>query len=394
MKEIINMKNKVLLLTLVSTCLLVACNNSKGKKEGSKGDEPFIDNLSAEIGSYYTEAQLNYLNNDDPSNTTPYNGNMSVGAPNPVVLSWEGLSKDCVLTIYNEDMEVEEAFGLDGNSYELYNLEFDKTYYWNVASEDEKIISETMSFVIPRTVNGPRNLKIDGVENVRDIGGWSHKDNEGKLVPYMKQGMLYRSGRFNEDKATSVTPSITEDGIYELAYHLGIKTEVDLRRTGTNEVGSLTDQSVLGETVNYVQLPMIYEGQNILTYIGTAPRGSDTYSYNNPGAIKSFFELLADVNNYPINFHCSIGKDRTGCLAYLVEALMGFDEETIYRDYMFTNFANAGMCKLQDDVLNRYGATLNEYHGDNLQEKTYNYLHEEIGLTEEILNSVISILGV
>ena len=79
-------------------------------------------------------------------------------------------------------------------------------------------------------------------------------------------------------------------------------------------------------------------------------------------------------------------------MAYLIEGLLGFDQETMYRDYMFTNFANAGMCKLTD-ITDRYGKTLDEYpNGANLQEKIYNYLNQEIGVSKDNLDSIINIL--
>ena len=163
-----------------------------------------------------------------------------------------------------------------------------------------------------------------------------------------------------------------------------------MRRTSTNEVGGLTNKSVLGDGVNYVQLPMVYGGNNILTFKGKV--SGDTYEYDNPAMIKSFFDLLADSNNYPINYHCSIGKDRTGCLSYLLEGLMGFDQEAMYRDYMFTNFADAGMCKLTD-VTTRYGKTIDDYTvGETLQEKVYNYLNQEVGVSVDNLDRIIEIL--
>ena len=71
---------------------------------------------------------------------------------------------------------------------------------------------------------------------------------------------------------------------------------------------------------------------------------------------------------------------------------MGFDQETMYRDYMFTNFADAGLCKLTD-ITDRYGKTINEYeHGENLQGKVYNYLNEVIGVSKEKLDNIITIL--
>ena len=205
----------------------------------------------------------------------------------------------------------------------------------------------------------------------------------------MKQGMIYRSGRFNEDKANPVKVTVTSDGLYELKHHLRIKTEIDLRRSSTNEIGSLTS-SPLGEDVNYYNLPMYYGGNNILTFKGTASK--DDYQYNNPAKIKEFFDILAVRDNYPIDFHCSIGKDRTGCMAYLIEGLLGFDQEIMYRDYMFTNYSQAGMCKLKDDIKDRYGKTLDSYEGETLQEKVYNYLNNVIGVSKENLDTIIDIL--
>ena len=211
--------------------------------------------------------------------------------------------EDYLVHIYegnNTDNEV-VSYQTNTNSFDFYNTKLGQDYTIKVTSLDTSIQpSEIVSFL--SDARGPRNLYVEGVENVRDLAGFGH----------MKQGMIYRSGRFNEDKQ-DVVVTIGESGIYELNNHLKIKTEIDLRRTSTNEVGGLTDTSVLGEHVKYVQLPMYYGGNNILTFKGKASK--DDYFYDNPKEIANFFELLADENNYPIDFHCSIGKDRTGCLA-------------------------------------------------------------------------------
>ena len=133
---------------------------------------------------------------------------------------------------------------------------------------------------------------------------------------------------------------------------------------------------------------MYYGGENVLTYVGER----NSFLYDNPARIKEFFELLSDRNNYPIDFHCAIGKDRTGCMAYLIEALCGMKEEYLYRDYLFSNFAKiSGICKT-DDIDDRYGATLKAYEGETLQEKTYKYLNEVIGVESEKLDAIKDIL--
>lgn len=369
---------------LLVACFTVSCGSKSvdslnvGQREVTKeAEEVLVNGIQNPIR--HTDIQLAYLNSEDYSDTTPYNGNMSVSAPKPVVLSWKRNGwKSVLLNIYKDKelKNLDVSYHVMGDSFDFYNTEVGQTYYVTVQGGTEE--SEPVSFTIGE--KGPRNLFIEGVENVRDLGGW------GKI----KQGMIYRSGRFNEDKEETPKASIGENGLIEMNDHLKIKTEIDLRRTSTNEVGGLTNKSVLGDSVKYIQLPMYYGGNNILTFKGKASK--DDYDYDNPAKIKEFFEILAVKDNYPIDFHCSIGKDRTGCLAYLVEALLGFDQETLYRDYMFTNFANAGMCKLKEDIIDKYGTTLNEYEGTDLANKTYKYLNEVVGVAASTLDSVIDIL--
>ena len=374
--------NKVVKISfaLATVALLTACSAPSNLKVTGSG--------------HFTDEQSAYLKSENITDTTPYNGNMSLSAPKPTILKWSGNSfNGYKVNLYKDEALQELAFSYSTkkNSLEFYNEELLTTYYWNVTAGGS--VSKTFSFKNTIDVAGPRNLNIDGVENFRDIGGWGVLTENG-YKRYMKQGMVYRSGRFNEDKADEVTITVSNEGLKEVKDNLKIKTEIDLRRSSNNEIGSLTS-SALGEDVNYYNLPMLYEGKNLLTWTGKS--GKDTYEYNNPAMIKRFFEILSDENNYPVNFHCSIGKDRTGCLAFLLEGLLGFDQDVMNRDYMFTNFANAGMCKLQDDIYNsgRYGYTLENYtNGETINDKIYNYLKDEIGVEEEKLDNIISILKV
>lgn len=384
------MTKSKLLAYLSISLLLVGCGSGESTSSSKESNTGTIEAVftSFTVSGYetrHTDIQLAYLDSTNYEDTTPYDGNLSKSAPNPVHLVWEctgGTGNYNVLISESESFETPLAqYSVQGNEFDFYNTELGKTYYARIdALGNGTVSSEVKNFTTDS--RGPRNLYIEGVENVRDLGGWGD----------LKQGMLYRSGRLNEDKTDEVTPSITESGIYEMNNVLKIKTEIDLRKTSTNEVGSLTDTSVLGSEVNYVQLPMCYNGNNILTYQGKV--SGDDFTYDNPARIKDFFDILSDETNYPIDFHCSIGKDRTGCLSYLVEGLMGASEENLMRDYMFTNFSKAGWCK-PADINEKYGKTLSEYeNGSSLQEKIYNYLNAEVGVSTETLDKVISILSV
>ena len=106
--------------------------------------------------------------------------------------------------------------------------------------------------------------------------------------------------------------------------------------------------------------------------------------------IKQIIELFADKSNYPIIFHCSAGADRTGMISYLLNGLYGVEKEQSLRDYFLTNFSQQSTYRDFNKISGRYVKTLDAYHGENLNEKIYNYLKEEIGVSDEKLNAIIS----
>ena len=61
---------------------------------------------------------------------------------------------------------------------------------------------------------------------------------------------------------------------------------------------------------------------------------------------RKFFRLLQDESVYPVVFHCSAGQDRTGSLAYILEALLGVDDEHLADEWAYTGFYNRshGFC--------------------------------------------------
>ncbi len=68
-------------------------------------------------------------------------------------------------------------------------------------------------------------------------------------------------------------------------------------------------------------------------------------------------------------FHCTQGKDRTGCAAMLILSALGVSEDIILEDYMLTNIFNAGLIEndrkmllsrgIKEDELKKYMFVLN-----------------------------------
>ena len=103
-----------------------------------------------------------------------------------------------------------------------------------------------------------------------------------------------------------------------------------------------------------------------------------------------FSDILADENSYPLIFHCNIGTDRTGMIAYLLNGLLGVEDEYLFRDYLFSNFGNIGGARTMNNIKNNYVATIKRTEGNTLSERIANYLIS-IGVASEDLEAIKSI---
>lgn len=329
----------------------------------------------------YNEWQLKYITSDDYEDTGVASGTMDWSRPTPINIAWQTSGADAQdidgykLKII-EGEQVVKTYKVEKNhsSASITNLKMRTNYVLelNALYHDEIISTIKKNIIIDQ--NGPRLMDVEGVDNMRDLGGYG-----------LKQGLIYRCGRLSEEDGKD---KITASGKTTMLDELNIKSEIDLRRYDEN--GGIT-ASPLGSGVSYLHLPMVYGGNNIATYKGTY----EGYEYDNPKQIKDFFTYLSEESHYPLVFHCSIGKDRTGCLAYLLEGLLGMEEEYLIRDYLFSNFAQIGsICKVKDVTgNNKYGQTIKECEGETLSEKVKNFLTSEtIGLDNSVIEKVISIL--
>ena len=327
--------------------------------------------------------------------------------PDPITLTWEGEPSDGYYVELSPDPAFEEdvrSFTTEENSVDVYNLYIRTQYYWRVAPSEE-LIDEGAVYSFTTSPQGPRNLYIDGVTNVRDLGGYELEDGSGVI----RQGLIIRGGRLNlsnanDDKVTfSEEPDyfeilITDEGIDTMLSELGVKTELDVRTNdeidesemGYNEIGNMDNDRIPG--LEYVNIPLWYYG-------GDMAVDNNITRLDNPERLREIFELLADEDNYPIFFHCNIGTDRTGTLAFLLGALCGESLDDMLVDNAFSNFGNisagVGRTNRNNSVITGdtgYLATVNAYPGDTLPERTENALMDICGISKETLDRVREIL--
>lgn len=309
---------------------------------------------------FHTQVQNDYLSGNYTNATVYAVGEAELSRPKPITLSWKVKASEYIIEIKPVGEDKAWTYNTTTKSIDIYNLQSMTNYEWFVNGEKQGEF---------KTAAGLRNLYIDGLTNVRDIGGY--KGSGG----FVKQGMLIRSSKLTDDDTGEVL--ITSEGVEELK-RLGIKTELDLRdiepdSDGNIEQGGITSSVIDG--ANYISLPM---------------KSGGNYLQLNRSVLPDLFKILANEDNYPILFHCSIGTDRTGVVAFLVNALLGVSKENLYRDYLFSNFGLIhGMRhpKTIDDYIKRVSV----YEDKSLEENVKQYLIN-LGVDPEDLQTLRSLM--
>lgn len=175
---------------------------------------------------------------------------------------------------------------------------------YNLDPNEENSIDD---WTVTRFGYAPRMMKLDGVWNVRDCGGWN-ADN-GKV----KFGYLFRGARLSGASSSDLT---------ELA-NAGIKFELDIRDAG-NAAGTVA--TIPGSTYRNVPINNAYA--QMINGEATA------------AATACIAVMESIVDNKPVYIHCASGADRTGCICAMLEALLGVSDTDIDRDFEMTDFAD------------------------------------------------------
>ena len=290
---------------------------------------------------------------------------------NDVRLEWQSDGAQYYQVYLSEDkyFGVAEKYLTTKSELLLQNLIPNREYYWKVKvtyADGEQKTSKAYRFT---TKGSARTITADGVSNSRDLGGL--KTVDGKTIKY---GMLYRSANLD---------SITEKGKKQLRM-LGIKTELDLR-------GDTLTRSPLGDDVKLINIKGAY-------YVGHFKGIEFGYDENKEyiGYFCDELRACADENNYPMIFHCAIGRDRTGTLAAYIQMLCGVAEDDIYREYEFSNLSAAGTCDgtTEAGAYAPFNAMMDQIKaktGDTLAEKAENYAIE-MGVTAADIAAIRKIL--
>lgn len=298
-------------------------------------------------------------------------------APVNVEMSWtaeEGAQYYTVKLAMNKELTNAVSYVTFDTALSIPDLFMGQQYYYQIIVKysDKTVKSRIFEF---QTEHLPRTIYLEGVSNTRDAGGYYTVDGQYRI----RQGMVYRGG-----KLEGITAAAKEKALKVY----GFKTDLDLRAEAT--------ASPLGNTVNFVNVSGPY-------YVGST--GIDTENDSSKGpwkgtyrdALKIEIQTFAKPENYPIYAHCSLGRDRTGTIIFLINALCGVGEMDLFMDYEISFFSQVGCADNQtatNMVNNAFTSLYNyikNYSTGTVQENTEKFMRD-IGISQEEIDSIRNIL--
>ena len=350
------------------------------------------------INQYFTsktqEEQIAALKNH--ATITAENGGV------PVRFSWKG-NGSVKYTLYlsdNENFDNADTYVSSGLKTEIdvYNLLPATTYYYKVEGTRPGDCSDTLQFSTNSV--SIRYIVADGAANTRDIGGY--KSNNGTV----NYGKIYR-GSF----AGGIN-GLTNDGRNTFENELKIKTEIDLRKDAKQK------SEYLSENVGYYKFDVgSYTDIFDVATRNSLPKTALRDSTDKSSEIKKLFEVLADESNYPVIIHCENGADSTGTMAFLINALLGVNEDDLIKDFELSTFSklsgaryrsamnadgtafdDTGVMQNDSEAFVAFGATINALKanygipGKSLSYAVENYLTSYVGVSSEEIENVKKIM--
>ena len=228
------------------------------------------------------------------------------------------------------------------------------------------------SFCMAETAGDSRSLLLTGVGNARELGDYTTED--GRTV---KRGVLLRTAKladateddiqrlltvyrlavdvdFRSDGEVEKAPDPEMDGVEYLIIHImdessGPPEELEA------EIKALEEQGIEVDRITQMRLFAKYGGFTDRMYVDILSSDAGKAGYSR------FFQALLELpEDRAVLFHCSQGKDRTGCGAMLILYALGVDEETIMADFLLTNEYNALLIAEEREYLIENGATEDE----------------------------------
>ncbi|MBQ8131331.1 MAG: tyrosine-protein phosphatase [Bacilli bacterium] len=236
------------------------------------------------------------------------------------------------------------------------------------------------------------SIKLKKVKNIRDLEGI--QTSTGRI----KKGILYRSSKLTE---------ATAEDIEKLQNKYQIKTIIDLRTPA--EIDEKPNQEV--PNTNYKKVPIFDRRVPGITHENKRMRIKaninmpemyesmlkEEFIENTKNVIHTILGL--DEKDYPLLYHCTEGKDRTGVVTAILLLILGVNRKDIMKDYMLTNKVNKRKAKIAYFMIKNFDHDLERAElakamfiaKEEYLESVFQYIDNNWKSTEDFLKNGLNI---
>ncbi|MBQ7152829.1 MAG: tyrosine-protein phosphatase [Clostridia bacterium] len=315
---------------------------------------PVQSEFIQKVNSLGTEKALDWL--------LPVKDSRECSYQQPLTLRWEpDGSSVYTLELCEDGSEHGRKYECPGPECTVTNLKVRQSY--------TVLINGTKAGSFSTAPAPYRFIKIDGVQNLRDIGGIN-----------IKQGYVYRGSDFMGHY------HITDDGIRTFCDELGIRTELDLQME-SDPFRPLPFETGRVKAVHLPYRPYL-----------------ECFEEEHRKGICRIMDFFADESVYPVYVHCFGGADRTGMVAMFLRALLGESDDDMLLDYELTSLSmyaggvgegieTQGFRSRNNEYFAMFLEGLSRYgKGLDLSSQVLNFLLD-CGVTEETIEKIRAILG-
>jgi len=302
-RDIIEIRDTVVVYENIEECVVEEFDIENA------GTRKFLEEVDYTADTAYTVSYVNTYRKTYSANDKPL----------PVKISWDGESEYRVVISTSPGFSNPLVVQGTSSQVDIYNLIPDQKYYYKILDSNDKILKVGCFRPV-----GPLRMIKGVADNVRDLGGWKV---DGGHIAY---GKIYRGAKLSS-KSSAKDIFLNQ---------LGISVDMDLRGIKSSEstVGPVIDEA------EYVKFPV---EKNM-------GRGTGNTQEVYQQAIRAVIGYLEEGK--VVYFHCAGGADRTGTLAFLIEALVGMSESDLSKDYELTTFDGS------NKRFRNYRATEDETH--------------------------------
>ena len=237
----------------------------------------------------------------------------------------------------------------------LENLYRARKYRVQVINGDQ--VSQGYEFT---TGDYPRTITMGGIHNVRDIGGYV-----SSYGVRTNQGLIYR-GYYIDDKSGGhgANWSDAADKVQKEVVQIGY--EIDLQKS--SETNGRTTSCL-----NSSEVECDYKCLTLVSYDSFLKQDS----YKN---LPEVMHIIANSDEKHSYFHCWGGADRTGMLAFFINAICGVSYTDLIEDFELTTMTNNKRCHMHNSTNAHMPKFLNLFvtgHTFTRDGQSYTYTFEE-----------------